>query len=55
MKLKAPKWMLLVGAAVLLIISGYFVFDFLVVDDCLDAGGRWLSDEMRCEGARAGV
>lgn len=53
MKLRAKHWILVAGAALILVL-GCVAFDFLVVDDCLDAGGRWLSSEMRCEGARAG-
>ncbi len=39
--------------ALVLVVVGYAIFDLLIVDDCLDAGGRWLWSEMSCEGARA--
>jgi len=38
--------------AVLVLIGGiyYFLFhsEFMQIDSCLDAGGRWIEDEKRC-------
>jgi hypothetical protein len=42
----------LAALIILGIAVSYAVFRFLVVDDCLDAGGRWV--DVRCEGARSG-
>jgi hypothetical protein len=39
------------AAAVLAIAVGAFWY-FGPVDDCLDAGGRWIESEQICEGAR---
>ena len=41
------KWVLIVGFLAVLGL-GYVLYDYLTVDSCLDAGGKWDSDRMAC-------
>lgn len=41
------KWVLIVGFLAVLGL-GYVLYDYLTVDSCLDAGGKWDSDLMAC-------
>ena len=43
---------LALAAAVAIVAARPAAIDFFAQDRCLDAGGRWLADEARCEGAR---
>jgi hypothetical protein len=42
-------WLFWVGIVVAVLLGFY---PWIMIDDCLDAGGRWNYDTWRCEGAR---
>jgi hypothetical protein len=47
-------WLFFLVAVVGLAIAGVALGLFSEEDRCLDAGGRWIAEEQRCEGARPG-
>jgi hypothetical protein len=45
------RMVLLVAIGLIAIVFAYFLNDYLTVDRCLDAGGRWDHSAGRCIGA----
>jgi hypothetical protein len=47
-------WLFLLVVIAGLIVAAYALGLFGPEDRCLDAGGRWIAEEHRCDGARPG-
>ena len=45
-------WLAFLTVIAVLIAAAYALRLFGPEDRCLDAGGRWIAEEQRCEGAR---
>jgi len=43
------KWLVAVIAVLLVVVGGYWVRQQLLIDDCLDGGGRWDDSVDACE------
>lgn len=43
------QWLVLVGMLVFAILVALILYDYLVIDKCIDAGGRWDVGAWRCD------
>jgi hypothetical protein len=46
---RRSRWLLVGVTATAMAIGGYFLWEFIRVDKCLDAGGRWENQAKRCD------
>lgn len=52
--MSGQRWVWITAALVLAAVGGIFwLRNYLVVDSCLDHGGRWKYEQNRCEGGSA--